>query len=190
MHFQDLNKMRNPWKTIQKRVLYENKYGYKFRDDIILTPKGTESRYMVLEGRGHVVMVPLTPERNILMTRQWRYPIEEESVELPSGTIQLPTESPLATAKKEMLEEVHATSEEWIELGKYWPLNGIVKNMGYLYLALNVKKVDFSHDEDDEEIQIEEIPFDQVMKMVMNGDILDERTQLGLFFVKQYLDNN
>jgi len=77
-----------PWKTIKKNIIYQNKFGYILRDDDVITPAGKRGKYMVLESNGYVVIIALTSDRKIIMTRQWRYPIKEESLELPAGNLE------------------------------------------------------------------------------------------------------
>lgn len=182
-----MNKIRNPWKTVEKRVIYQNKYGYKLRDDKVITPKGTEGSYMVIETRGIVFVVAITRDKKVLLVRQWRYPIEEESLELPCGTIENANDDPLDVAKRELLEEAHATSNEWYKLGTHWVENGIMAKKAHVYLALNPTIVPFDHEETDEEIFRETIAFDKAINMVTTGKFSDGRTQLGLLLAKEFL---
>lgn len=79
--------MTNPWKTVKKNYIYENKFGYKLRDDDVTTPSDKPGKYMVLESTGYVTIVALTHHKEVILTRQWRYPIEEESLEIPAETL-------------------------------------------------------------------------------------------------------
>lgn len=176
----------NPWKTIKRKVVYEDKYGYKLREDEVRTPSGSKGKYTVFEGSGYVVIVAINSHNQVFLVRQWRYTIEEESLELPAGTIDK-NESPLKTAKRELKEEVGVTSNEWIDLGWHWLGNGVMNIKGHVFLALNIKVYDSNSLEDDEKLKVEKIDFNDAIRRVYRGDFRDLRTQIGLLLAKNYL---
>lgn len=178
---------KNPWKTIPRNgVIYENKYGYKLREDDVLTPTGTPGKYMVLENNGYVIIVALTPENQLLLVRQWRYPINEEALELPSGHVN-PKMSPLDAAKQELLEETGGVSNKWVELPWHWLGNGAMKIKGYVYLALNVELKYGIHSGEDEALSLEKMNFKEAIKNLEQGEFSDQRTQMGLLLAEKYL---
>ena len=176
----------NPWKTIKKKVIYKDKYGFKLREDEVITPSGSKGKYTVFEGRGYVVIVAINSHNQVFLVRQWRYPIEEESLELPSGTIDK-NESALKTAKRELREEVGATSREWIDLGWHWLGNGVMKIKGYVFLALNTKVHGTSNLKDDEKLKVEKMGLNEAIENAARGNFHDLRTQISLLLVKNYL---
>lgn len=180
-------KIKNPWKTVKRNILYHNKYGYALRDDDVINPGGKAGKYMVLESGGHLEIVALTSSKKVIMVRHWRYPIEEESLEIPCGSLDSPKESFLEAAKRELLEETGAESDSWFELGTYWASNGIMKNKGYIFLAQNCRVTSSPHPGQDEKMSTELLDFDRVVKMVLENDIQDDRTQLGVLLTKEFL---
>lgn len=170
--------MTNPWKKISSSVLYKNKYGYTLREDSVVTPAGTNGGYMVFESKGFVSIVATTPDNKIIMVKQWRYPIEKETLEIPTGTIE-DNNDPLETAKRELLEEVGGVSENWQKLTSYWIGNGAMKIRGHVYWAKNVT-IGKSHQEETEKISITLENFEVIKARVMNGEIDDERTIIGV----------
>lgn len=176
----------NPWKTIKKNIIHENKYGYKLREDEVITPSGAEGIYTVFEGNGYVVMVAIDKHNQVLLVRQWRYPIEEESLELPSGLIDA-NESPLIAAKRELKEEVGATSDNWIDLGWHWLGNAVMKIKGYVFLVLDAEVHETSYQEDGEKLKLERIDFKKAVEDIKDGKFRDLRTQIGLLLANKYL---
>lgn len=182
--------MKNPWKTIKKNVVYANKYGFILRDDDIINPKGNKGKYMVLEHPGYVFIVPLTSKLQVVLIKQWRYPIESESLELPTGAIDKKDEKkdPLETAKRELSEETGGSSKDWIFLGSHWLGNGFLRKRGYAFLALDTKLSQKPKPEETEQIEVHLMNFDKAIKEVVANNFQDYRTKLGLLLAKEYLD--
>lgn len=179
--------MTNPWKTVKKNYIYENKFGYKLRDDDVITPSGKPGKYMVLESTGYVTFVALTPDQQVILTRQWRYPIEAESLEIPAETLHA-NEGPLEGAKRGLMEEVGATSPNWVNLGWHWLGNGAMNIKGHVYLCTDLVFTS-SHLDETEDIRVEKIPLPEALGMVRTNAFTDYRTKLGLLLAKQYLDS-
>lgn len=177
---------KNPWKTLKKNTVYEGKFGYKLREDDVITPGGTKSTYIVLERDGYAVIVPITRDNKLLLVRQWRYPVEEESLELPAGHIEK-GDTPLDAAKRELKEEAKVVSNEWIELGTHWAANSILKVKGHLFLALNCKTITYDFSEDGEALTLAQVPFEDAVQMVIEGKFQDIRTQAGILLAAEYL---
>lgn len=183
-------KTGNPWKTVRhNKIIYENKYGYKLREDDVITPAGTPGKYMVLENNGYVIIVALTPENQLLLVRQWRYPINEEALELPSGHVNQKM-SPLDAAKQELSEETGGESKEWLELPWHWLGNGAMKIKGYVYLALNVELKNGIHIGEDEALVLEKMDFNEAINKMEQGYFPDQRTQMGLLLAEKYLQKH
>jgi ADP-ribose pyrophosphatase len=178
---------KNPWKTINKKYIYENSFGYKLRIDEVLTPAGTKGNYGIFEGNGYVAIVALTKDNQLILVRQWRYPVEEESLEIPSGILDAGL-TPLEAAKKELSEEVGGESDDWIELGNHWLGNGAIKIKGYLFLAKNVV-IGSSHQHlEEEKMTTEFMPFSEGIEKVVKNEFSDERTQLAILLAAKKLE--
>lgn len=180
--------MSNTWKLLKRNLIYENKFGYRLYDDDVLTPSGKEGKYMVLESRGFVGMVALTKDKKVLMVKQWRYAVGQEFLEIPAGTLE-DKEDPLVTAKRELLEETGASSDNWIKLSSYWLGNGAMKIRGHLYLTLDVT-IGSDSQEPDEKISVEQLDFDHAVNMVTNGEIEEGRTIAGILLAEKYLSQH
>lgn len=178
---------QNTWKTIKKNLIYQNKYGYKLSDNDVITPSGTEGKYMVFESKGFVGIVGVDKENNVVMEKNWRYPIEKESLEIPAGTIE-EGEDPLATAKREFCEETGYVSDEWIKISRYWIGNGAMKIQGHIFLAKNVKTNNIVDNPDKNEVtNISLMNFNELLQSIKSGVIDDDRTIVGLLTAKEYL---
>jgi ADP-ribose pyrophosphatase len=77
----------------------------RVRSDTVELPDGTIIEgYFVRESRGFTIVAALTPERRIVLVRQYKHGIARIVLELPAGMID-PGETPVACAIRELAEE-------------------------------------------------------------------------------------
>jgi 8-oxo-dGTP pyrophosphatase MutT (NUDIX family) len=77
----------------------------RVRKDTVELPDGTIiDDYFVRESRGFAIVAALTPERQIVLVRQYKHGIAQIVLELPAGMID-PGETPEACAIRELAEE-------------------------------------------------------------------------------------
>ena len=85
----------------------------RLRSDEVELPDGTViANYYIRESRGFVMIFALTPERDVVLVRQYRYGVDDTIVELPAGSIDA-GEDPLTCAKRELTEETGYTASRW-----------------------------------------------------------------------------
>lgn len=174
--------MNNPWKKLSSKNIYNSKFGFTFREDKVINPSGKESTYIVLDGKGFVAVLPLTIKKEVVMVRQWRYPINKETLEIPAGKIDK-QEALLKAAKRELKEETGMTGGNWISLGDYYAANGVAYLHGHLFIATNINPGNNSPEET-ESIEIELHPFSRVYDMVLKNQINDDRTITAVLLAK------
>lgn len=84
-------------------------------------------------------------DKHIILVEQFRVPLGKPSLELPAGLIgdedSAPDEDPLATAKRELLEETGYEAEHWEEIGEFFSSPGMVSESFTLLKATSLKKV-------------------------------------------------
>ena len=109
-----------------------------------------------------------------------------ELLELPAGKLEK-GEDPFLAGKRELKEETGATARSYISLGNLYPSPGYCGEIIHMYLA---KGLTFGeqHLDKDEFLEVVKIPLQKAFEMVMNNQITDSKTQVGI--VKAYYLEN
>ena len=154
------------------------------RDQVRL-PNGRQSQREYVLHPGAVVVVPLLANGNVVLERQFRYPLHQVFIELPAGKID-PQEDVLTTGQRELLEETGYTANEWIKLGLQHPCIGYSNEVIHIYLARDLTLGQHQRD-DDESLEVFELSLNTCMSMILNGEITDGKTIVAMMFAEKYL---
>ena len=155
------------------------------RDQVRL-PNGNISQREYVMHPGAVVVVPLLPNGNIILEKQFRYPLHQVFIELPAGKIDA-GEDILVTGQRELLEETGYSATQWIKIGHQHPCIGYSNEVIHMYLARGLTAGAHRRD-DDEHLEVFEAPFEQCLSMIQNGEITDGKTIVALLFTERYLN--
>lgn len=163
-----MEKKYGPW-TIQST---ENKYKDEFIElyvDQVIKPNGEPGHYATVRLKSGVAILPIDGEGNVYLTKQFRYAIGKDSIEVISGGIE-EEGSPLEAAKRETEEEVGVKAKEWIEAGYFHLETSIIKGPVYLFI---VKDLQFtSSDQDDtEDVKKVKMRLEEAVQLVMDNTI-------------------
>jgi ADP-ribose pyrophosphatase len=153
------------------------------RDQVRLPNNNIGQREYVIHP-GAVVIVPILPNGNILLERQFRYPLHQVFIELPAGKIDA-NEAILTTGQRELLEETGYRAAEWIKLGHVHPCIGYSNEIIHIYLANQLTAGAHQRD-DDENLEVFEASFAACIQMIEAGEITDGKTIAALFFAEKY----
>jgi len=168
-------------KPLNQKYIFKGRI-INVRVDDALMPDGTVASREVVEHPGGVCVAPLTDDGEIVMVRQFRYPYSEVLLELPAGKLEK-GEEPFLAGKRELREETGATAKSYVSLGKLYPTPGYCGEIIHMYLA---RALSFGEQQldSDEFLEVVKIPLDEAFNMVMNNQITDSKTQVGI--VKAY----
>lgn len=169
-------------KTLESKEIFSGKVLRLCHDKVELENGKTAFREVAYHNGG-VCVLALDDDENVYFVRQFRYPYKKEVLELPAGKLEK-GEDPFESAKRELLEEIGATAQDYTDLGKLYPSPGYCGEVISMYLAKNLSFSKQNLDED-EFLSVEKIPFEAAVKMVLNGEIPDAKTQTAL--MKAYL---
>ncbi len=135
----------------------------------------------VVEHPGGVSVVALTQANEVLMVRQFRYAQQEALLELPAGKLER-GEDPFAAMQREQREETGTTAERYVSLGVVYPTPAYDTERIYLW-ACRVTGWGAQQLDDGELLEVERVPLDRAERMVLDGQLPDAKTQIGILKV-------
>lgn len=164
-------------KTTASETVYNGKI-FKVTKDSALLENGSEVQRDVVHHSGGVTIIPINENGEILMVRQYRYPHHKVMLEIPAGKLE-PNESHYDCGKRELLEETGCTCREYKYIGEIVPTPAYVSEVIHMYMASGLEYSEQNLD-DDEFLDVEKVPLEKAVEMVMNGEITDSKTQIGV----------
>lgn len=175
-------------KQLNAEYLYKGRIINLRRDEALL-PNGKSATREVVEHPGGVCVAALTDDNEVLFVRQYRYPYSEVVLEIPAGKRDGANEDPLECGKRELKEETGATAENFFSLGTLYPTPGYCGEIIWMYGATGITFGDTNPDED-EFVEVEKIPLEKAVEMILSGEIKDAKTQAAILKLKILKDKN
>lgn len=170
--------MKNPWKTIRQKVVYQNPWiSISHRD--VINPAGNPGIYGVVHFKNIAVgIVPLDEDNNTWLVGQYRYTLDKYTWEIPEGGCPA-GESTLAAAQRELEEETGIKAANWAPLLDLHTSNSVTDEYGVAYLARELS-YGTAAPEETEDLQVKKVPFQEAYQMVMNGRITDVLSMVAI----------
>lgn len=141
------------------------------RFDWVENPRtGQTLRRLVLDSNDWVNVVALTPERRLVVVRQYRFGSAAVTTEIPGGVVDQ-GEPPLDAAQRELREETGYTGERWSSLGPVEPNPAFQSNLCHHYLAEDVRCTHELDLDPGEDIQVATLALDEVVAQISDGRI-------------------
>ena len=172
-------------KQIETRTVYEGVI-VDIKRDIVELQNGSRSGREVVLHPGGVGIVAVTDDKKVLMVRQYRYPMEEELLEIPAGKLDA-GEHPFECAVRELSEETGCTANKYVDLGPIYPSPGFCRETLYLYLALELQPGEMHLDEN-ELLSVEHVDIDELIDQIMANKLKDAKSIVGIMKAKLYLE--
>lgn len=179
------SKKKGPFWVLSSREIYKNPW-IRVREDQVIRPNGKRGIFGIVEALPGISVIPLDKQGTCYLTKEYHYGVGKVTIETVSGGMDK-KESPLKTAKRELLEETGLKSQHWVYLKSFYPFTTILYSPQYVFLALDVKKVALPSEEDKKLIKIIRIPFRRAVEMVLKGTIFHAGTAIALLKADYYL---
>ncbi len=165
-------------KQLSREEIFDGKV-LKVVKDTVLLPDGKKATREMCLHVGAVAVVPLTDKGEVVMVKQYRYAQGRVCLEIPAGKLDSKDEPPFDAVKRELREETGATAESYTYLGVIDTTPALMNEVIHLYLAEGLSFGEVSPDED-EFIEVLNIPLSTLTEMVMSGEIRDGKTQVAI----------
>ena len=157
------------------------------KKDKVKLPNGGEAYREWVKHPGAAAVIPLTDQGEIILVRQYRYPIGEVTLEIPAGKLDIAGEDPLECAKRELSEETGYTAQEYKFLSKLATSVGFSDEVIYIYAAKGLK-AGTQHTDEDEFINVVKVPLAEAVEMVLDGRINDGKSVTAILMLDRMMN--
>lgn len=149
------------------------------RRDTVLLPNGHEAVREWVKHPGASAVLPVTGDSGVILVRQYRYPVGRVTLEIPAGKLDIPGETPLDCAKRELKEETGCTATKFTKLFSLATTVGFSDEWIHIYLAEGLAMGEDCPDED-EFIHAVRMPLSEALEKVYDNTIIDGKTATAL----------
>ena len=173
-----------PWHITNSELLLDRSPWMRiFSDDVQLPDGRIVEGYLRLESRGYVMVVPIDDEKQIGLVRSYKKGVDAIDIQPPAGVLE-PGENVLASAKRELREELGCEATSWHSLGTYTISGNYGAGKVHFYLATGTHQVVEPDSGDLEEQEVVWLPMEKVHEMWASGQMkqLGSMAALGLAF--------
>ncbi|MFL6147013.1 MAG: NUDIX domain-containing protein [Pseudonocardiaceae bacterium] len=159
------------------------------RLDHVVMPGGRVAQREIVEHPGAVAIVPLHDDASVVMIDQYRHAVGRRLRELPAGLLDTPGEDPVATARRELVEEVGCTAQDWSVLVDVVSSPGFSDEAVRVFLARGLTEIGRPAGGDDEEadLSVVRVPLADAVRQVLAGEIVNASTVAGLLAAQAVL---
>jgi ADP-ribose pyrophosphatase len=141
-------------------------------------PNGRRTRFSIVEHPGAVAIVPVFPNGDLMLLRQFRPSIGRELYEIPAGTLE-EGETPLQTARREIVEETGHRARRWAKLAEFYTAPGFCTEVMHLFVARDLVPARAEGDAD-EVIRPVRVPIARALQLVRAREVRDAKSIAGI----------
>ena len=175
-----------PWKTLSSKLVYENPW-MRLREDVAEMPDKHTTIYSVVTFGDCVGVVPFVDSEHLILVRQFRYVYgENHRWEIPTGGVK-DGETPEQAAQRELAEEAGYHAGRLVHISSYYTSKSICDETAHLYLGESLTLRQVAPDQT-EFLERRIFPFDEALKMALDGDIMDSMSVLGIVLAARRLN--
>ena len=168
-----MGKQRSPkkWQRLEETLLCKTRVFDLYKQRMKSSNRDFESDFFYLKSRDFVNVIPITPEDEVVMLRQYRHGADNISLEFPGGIIDSPGEKARDAALRELREETGYEAQEIELLSEIHPNPAIQNNICYGFVARGLEKVSGQDLDPAEEIEVELIPLSELPDLIRAGEV-------------------
>ena len=176
--------MIKPWKKVSSKPAGDFRI-FKIRSDTCVNPRtGKEHDFYVLDSVGWVNVLALTPDRQLVMIRQYRHGSETVELEIPGGMMDPHETDPVATGIRELREETGYEGDNARLLGTIWSNPAILSNQTYTVLIENCRLKHAVEFDGGEDLTTELVPVSEIPQLVADEKISHNLVVVALYYLE------
>ena len=171
-------------KKVASAEILKGSFLHAFRDTVQL-PNGAQTTREYVVHPGAVMIIPLLDNGDLVLERQYRYPMQAVMLEFPAGKLEV-GEDRLLCAKRELMEETGYSATHWARAGICHPVISYSTELIEIWFAKGLSLGKPSLDEG-EFVEVIQTPSSQFFEWCRNGSITDAKTLTGALWLQNWL---
>ncbi|GAA2016568.1 NUDIX domain-containing protein [Microbacterium ulmi] len=150
---------------------------------------GAELERQYVDHPGAAAIVAVDDQDRVLLIQQYRHPIRSRDWEIPAGLLDVPGESPLESARRELEEEADLSAAEWSPLVSVFTTPGGNDEVVHLFLARGLSPTGHAHAREAEEadIRVEWVPLTDAVTGILEGRLRNGILAVGVLAAAERL---
>jgi ADP-ribose pyrophosphatase len=174
------------YKLLKSEIRYKGKV-FDHQVDEIEYESGNKGRREIAIHPGGAVVVPVKDDGNLILVKQFRYPLQKTLIEFPAGKLEKGEDS-LVCATRELEEETGYKSKEIKKLGEIYTAPGYCTEVLHIYSAKGLTPGNHNREEGEHGMEILELSLKEIEKMIANSEITDAKTIVGVHYLKNLVE--
>lgn len=170
------NRSVGPWQVKKTEIVFNNRWAKVRRDTCVLPDGKVIPDYYYWEGSDFAQVFALTDESRVVLVRQYKHGVKEVVLELPAGLVSEEDASPLATARRELLEETGFEAGEWQALGKLNVSSAKATTHAHVFLATRARRIAEPKPDENEQIEVVLRTIPELLDLISAGEIRDSNS--------------
>lgn len=169
---------------LSSEILYKGKV-FQLKRDMVIEPGGVRAERDIIVHHGSVVILPVFPDGRVLLIRQYRHSVGEFLWELVAGRKE-PGETPVAAARRELIEETGYRAKRLRKLLHVVPTPGFVSEWMWIFAAEGLTQ-GAAQQEEDERITSRSFTWKQAEQMIQRGTLRDAKSICGILYYLRFV---
>jgi ADP-ribose pyrophosphatase len=168
----------------ERRVVYEGRI-FTLEVDRVQLATGHTVTMEIVRHPGSVVLLPMPAPDRIILVRQYRYTIDRSIWELPAGSLER-GEDPAVAAARECEEEIGLVPQSVRRMRSFFPTPGFCDEEMIFFRCTDLQQPaedSTAQKDEDEELEPRTFTIDEARRLVIEGEIVDLKTAVGLTLI-------
>ena len=170
--------------TIDSEEIFNGSFLHARRDTVRL-PDGTQAPREYIVHPGAVMIIAQLDDGQLVLERQYRYPVRSVMIEFPAGKLDA-GEASLACAQRELLEETGYSASRWARAGVLHPVISYSTEFIDIWFAQGLTLGERKLDEG-EFLDVFTAPPTELLAWCGNGQVTDAKTLTGALWLQNVL---
>ncbi|WP_424013522.1 NUDIX hydrolase [Halorubrum xinjiangense] len=174
------------WETLDTDIDYACP-GFDVRRDEVRFPNGETDGFHYVDEPPAVVVLPLTPDGDVVVIDEWRQAVGRVNRGIPAGTMEPADEGEAnangeasddaieLAAARELAEETGYEADSFERLTTVEPTNGMANAVHHHVLATGCEPTAERDLDHNESIAVETVPYDDLLAAVVDDELRDGR---------------